>query len=181
RAYGMEFLLRKNEGKFKGWLAYTLSKSEQQTPGRTPEELGINNGNWYNTPYDKTHDISITGSYGFNDKWKLNTNFLFQTGQPTTFPDAQYTYNGLNIPNYSGRNENRLPSYHRLDVALNYTPKTNKKSGLQSQWVFGIYNVYNRRNAASINFSRNMDTGRNEATRLSIFGIVPSVSYNFKF
>ncbi len=181
RAYGMEFLLRKNEGKFKGWLAYTLSKSEQQTPGRTPEELGINNGNWYNTPYDKTHDISITGSYGFNDKWKLNTNFLFQTGQPTTFPDAQYTYNGLNIPNYSGRNENRLPSYHRLDVALNYTPKPNKKSGLQSQWVFGIYNVYNRRNAASINFSRNIDTGRNEATRLSIFGIVPSVSYNFKF
>ncbi|NJX16406.1 TonB-dependent receptor [Tamlana crocina] len=181
RAYGMEFLLRKNEGKFKGWLAYTLSKSEQQTPGRTPDELGINNGNWYNTPYDKTHDISITSSYDFNDKWKLNTNFLFQTGQPTTFPDAQYTYNGLNIPNYSGRNENRLPSYHRLDFALNYTPKPNKKSGLQSQWVFGVYNVYNRRNAASINFNRNTDTGRNEATRLSIFGIVPSVSYNFKF
>lgn len=181
RAYGMEVLLRKNEGQFKGWLAYTLSKSEQQTPGRTPEELGINNGNWYNTPYDKTHDVSITSSFEFNDKWRLNANFLFQTGQPTTFPDAQYTYNGLNIPNYSARNENRLPSYHRLDVALNYTPKPNKKKGLQSQWVFGIYNVYNRRNAASINFNRNTDTGRNEATRLSIFGIVPSVSYNFKF
>ena len=181
RAYGLEMLFRKNEGRFKGWLAYTLSKSEQQTPGRTATELGINNGNWYKTPFDKTHDISLTSSYELNKKWKINTNFLFQTGQPATFPNGQYEYNGLNIPNFSGRNSDRLPSYNRLDVSLNYIPKPNKTNGLQSYWVFGIYNVYNRRNAASINFSQNQITGANEATRLAIFGIVPSISYNFKF
>ena len=180
RAYGLEVLFRKNEGRFKGWLAYTLSKSEQQTPGRTPTELGINNGNWYNTPYDKTHDISLTGSYQWNEKWKISTNFLFQTGQPATFPNGQYEYNGLIIPNYSSRNSDRLPSYNRLDVSLNYTPKPKKNEGWQSYWVFGIYNIYDRTNAASISFGQNETTGQNEATKLSIFGIVPSISYNFK-
>tara|TARA_R110002049_G_scaffold308770_1_gene513999 strand:+ start:12213 stop:14585 length:2373 start_codon:yes stop_codon:yes gene_type:complete len=181
KAYGMEVLLKKNEGRFKGWLAYTLSKSEQQTKGRTPNELGINNGNWYNTPYDKTHDISLTGSYQLNDKWKLNSNFLFQTGQPATFPNAQYSYNGVNIPNYGDRNANRLPTYHRLDLSATYIPKLEKNKDWQGYWVFGFYNVYNRRNAASISFSGNNETGLNEATRLSIFGIIPSISYNFKF
>ena len=181
RAYGLEILLRKSEGRFKGWLAYTLSKSEQLTAGRTSSELGINNGDWYNTPYDKTHDISITGSYEFSKKWKLNSNFLFQTGQPTTYPNGQYVYNGITVPSFSNRNADRLPAYHRLDVSLNYTPKPSRKKGWQSEWVFGIYNVYNRKNAASISFDRNNETGGNEATRLSIFGIIPSVSYNFKF
>ena len=181
KAYGLELLLRKNEGRFKGWLAYTLSKSEQKTEGRTSTELGINNSNWYNTPYDKTHDVSLTGSYELNKKWKFNANFLFQTGQPTTYPNAQYEYNGINIPSYSNRNEFRLPSYHRLDISANYTPKPDKAKNWKTYWVFGIYNLYNRRNAASISFSENRDTGNNEALRLSIFGIIPSVSYNFKF
>ncbi|MFD1614414.1 TonB-dependent receptor [Gelatiniphilus marinus] len=180
RAYGLEFLLRKNEGRFNGWLAYTLSKSEQKTQGRTANETGINNGNWYNTPYDKTHDISLTGSYKLNDSWEINSNFIFQTGQPATFPNGQYVYNGINIPNYGQRNESRLPSYNRLDVSLKYQPKQAKNKKWKSHWVFGFYNIYNRKNAASINFSQNTTTGSNEATRLSIFGIVPSVSYNFK-
>jgi len=181
RAYGLEVLFRKNEGRFKGWLAYTLSKSEQQTEGRTPEETGINNGNWYNTAYDKTHDVSFTGSFDFNKKWKFNANFLFQTGQPITYPNGQYEYNGVTIPSYTNRNEFRLAAYNRLDISANYTPKPDKKKGWQSYWVFGIYNIYNRRNAASISFRENRDSGVNEAVRLSIFGIVPSVSYNFKF
>lgn len=181
RAYGLELLLRKNEGRFTGWLAYTLSKSEQQTEGRTPNETGINNGEWYNTPFDKTHDISFTGSYELNKKWTFNANFLFQTGQPVTYPNGQYEYNGIRIPSYSNRNEFRLPTYHRLDISANYTPKPNKTKGFTGQWVFGIYNIYNRRNAASITFRQNRDTSRNEAVRLAIFGVVPSVSYNFKF
>lgn len=181
RAYGLEILLKKNEGRFTGWLAYTLSKSEQQTEGRTANETGINNGNWYNTPFDKTHDISFTGSYELTKKWSFNTNFIFQTGQPVTYPNGQYEYNGIRIPSYTNRNEFRLPSYHRLDISANYTPKPDKAKGFRGEWVFGIYNVYSRRNAASISFSQNRDTGRNEATRLAIFGIVPSVSYNFKF
>ena len=181
RAYGFEFLVRKNEGNFTGWLAYTLSKSEQLTEGRTANELGINNSNWYNTPYDKTHDISFTGSYKLNQKWNLNTNFLFQSGQPTTYPNGQYEYNGITIPSFSNRNANRLPAYHRLDISVNYTPKSSKDKKYQSNWVFGVYNIYNRRNAASITFRENRTTGANEALRLSIFGIIPSISYNFNF
>lgn len=181
RAYGLEILFRKNEGRFKGWFAYTLSKSEQQTPGRTAVETGINNGNWYDTPYDKTHDVSVTGSYDLNKKWTLNANFLLQSGQPVTYPNGQYEYNGVTIPSYTNRNEFRLPTYHRLDISANYTPKPDKQKGWQSYWVFGVYNMYNKRNAASISFRENVDTGANEAVRLSIFGIVPSISYNFKF
>ena len=122
RAYGLEFLLRKNEGRFTGWLAYTLSKSEQRTPGRTPSETGINNGEWYNTPFDKTHDVSLTGSYKLSDRWSVNSNFLMQTGQPSTFPNGQYEYNNLVVPVFEARNTSRLPSYHRLDLSVNYKP-----------------------------------------------------------
>ncbi|MFD1015010.1 TonB-dependent receptor [Winogradskyella rapida] len=181
RAYGLEVLFKKNEGKFTGWLAYTLSKSEQRTPGRTPVETGINNGDWYNTAHDKTHDISVTASYQLNKKWSFSSNFIFQTGQPSTFPNGQYQYNDIIIPNYEARNSSRLPAYHRLDVAVNYTPKPNTTKAFKGEWVFGLYNLYNRKNAASISFGENRNTGNNEATRLSIFGIVPSFSYNFKF
>tara|TARA_R110002049_G_scaffold308080_1_gene510839 strand:- start:2033 stop:4369 length:2337 start_codon:yes stop_codon:yes gene_type:complete len=181
RAYGLEVLLRKNEGRFTGWLAYTLSKSEQKTPGRTVVETGINNGQWYNTAYDKTHDISLTGSYELNKKWSINSNFIFQTGQPTTYPNSQYEYNGLVIPNYEARNSSRLPTYHRLDISANFNPKPESKKSFKGEWVFGIYNVYGRKNAASISFRENSDTGTNEAVQLAIFGMVPSISYNFKF
>ena len=90
RAYGLEFLLRKNTGAFTGWLAYTWSRSEQRTPGRNSLKTGINNGNWYFTPFDKTHDLSINSSYELNSKWQFNANFLFQTGQPTNYPVGQY-------------------------------------------------------------------------------------------
>lgn len=181
RAYGLEILFRKNEGRFKGWLAYTLSKSEQKTEGRTPTETGINNGNWYLTPYDKTHDLSITGTYELNKKWTFSSNLLFKSGQPTTFPNGQYEYNGITIPNYEARNSSRLPVYHRMDLAATYIPKPDTTKRWKGEWVFSIYNAYNRKNAASITFSENRNTGINEANRLAIFGIIPSVSYNFKF
>lgn len=181
RAYGLELLLRKNEGDFTGWLAYTLSRSEQRTPGRTETETGINDGEWYNTPYDKTHDISFNGSYKLNEKWRFGANLLFQTGQPVTYPNSQYEFQGLVIPNYSLRNQNRLPAYHRLDISATLTSRKNKYRKWQSEWVFGIYNLYGRKNAASISFRENDQTGTNEAVRLSLFGIVPSFTYNFKF
>src|SRR5690606_32318414 len=104
RAYGLEMLFRKNEGRLKGWIAYTLSKSEQQTKGRTATETGINNGDWYKTPFDRLHDLSITSTYDLNSKWSFSSNFLFQTGRPTTYPNGQYEYNGITIPNYEARN-----------------------------------------------------------------------------
>lgn len=189
RAYGLEVLFRKNEGKFQGWLAYTLSKSEQRTPGRIPavdtgrtnRETGINLGEWYNTPYDRPHDISIFASYELNPKWSFNSNLIYQTGRPTNYPIGQFEFQGLVVPYYGLRNQERLPAYHRIDVSATLIPEKNKNRKLQTEWVFSIYNLYNRMNAASINFRSNEDTGVNEAVRTSIFGIVPAVTYNFKF
>ncbi|KEZ94444.1 TonB-dependent receptor [Nonlabens ulvanivorans] len=181
RAYGLELLFRKNKGKLQGWIAYTLSRSEQRTPGRTPEETGINNGEWYNAAWDKTHDLTITGNYELNNKWSFGANFTLQTGQPITYPNGQYEFDGLFIPTYEARNSSRLPIVHRLDLSATYIPKPDKTKGWQGSWVFSIYNAYNRRNAASISFAQNEDTNRNEATRLSIFGLVPAITYNFKF
>ncbi len=183
RAYGLEVLFKKNEGNFKGWLAYTLSRSEQQTPGRNTNEPGINQGKWYSTPFDKTHDLSLNASYELSKKWTFNANFLFQTGQPTNYPVGQYEVQGLNVPIFDDdrRNADRLPAYHRFDISATLTPEKNKNRKWQAEWVFGIYNLYGRQNAASINFRQNRETLRNEAIQTSIFGIVPSVTYNFKF
>lgn len=181
RSYGLELLLRKNEGKLNGWISYTLSRSEQQTPGRTPLETGISNGQWYNSVYDKLHNLAVTSSYTLNDKWSFGANFALQSGQPVTFPTGQYEYLGIVVPSYGLRNKNRLPAYHHLDIAATLTPKNNANRQWKGEWVFSIYNLYNRRNAASINFRQNADTGANEAVRTSIFGVVPAVSYNFKF
>lgn len=186
RAYGFEMLLKKNTGRLQGWVAYTLSKSEQRTPGRTPIESGINNGNWYNASWDKTHDVSITASYDLSNKWSFGANFIFQTGLPTTFPEGQYIYNDMVVPVYEARNSSRITPFHRLDFSATWTPKgkvsnSNRKSRWKGEWVFSIYNVYNQKNAASISFRENEDTKQNEAVRLSIFGIIPSVTYNFKF
>jgi len=181
RSYGLEIMVRKNKGRFNGWISYTLSKSEQQTQGRTPEEPGINNGEWYSSAYDKTHNLAITSAYNLNEKWSFGANFALQSGQPVTYPNGQYEYLGITVPSYGLRNENRLPAYHHLDISATLTPRKNKDRNWKGEWVFSIYNLYNRMNAASINFRQNVDTGVNEAVQLSIFGVVPAVSYNFKF
>ena len=181
RSYGLELLLRKNEGRLNGWVAYTLSRSEQQTPGRTPNETGINNGNWYRSAYDKTHNLALTGNYKLDKRWTLGAAFTLQSGQPVTFPTGKYVFEGITVPSYNSRNEDRLPTYHRLDVSASLTPKKYENKRFKGEWVFGIYNLYSRNNAASISFRQNEDTGFNESVKLSIFGIVPSVSYNFKF
>jgi hypothetical protein len=181
RAYGLEILARKNNGKLNGWISYTLSRSEQRTPGRNDVETGINNGEWYKTGWDKLHNISVTSMYKLNEKWSFSSIFSLQSGQPVTYPNGQYQYQGITVPTYGLRNENRLPTYHRLDISATLVPEKNKNRNWYGEWVFGIYNVYSRKNAASISFRQNQDSGNNEAVRLSIFGIVPSVTYNFKF
>ncbi|NJB35594.1 TonB-dependent receptor [Croceivirga sp. JEA036] len=181
RAYGLEFLLRKNTGNFTGWIAYTLSKSEQRTLGDTAGGPGIANGSWYPTFFDRTHDISISGAYRLNDSWSFGTNLVFQTGRPVTYPNGQYSYEGVSIASYSSRNSDRLPAYHRLDASITYTPKKSLNKRFRGEWVLSIYNLYHRKNAASISFGQNFETGANEATRTAIFGILPSITYNFKF
>ncbi len=188
RAYGLELLFRKNTGKLTGWVAYTLSRTEQQTPGRNDQEVGINNGEWYKNVYDRLHNLSISSTYELNKRWTFGMNFTFQTGRPVTYPNAQYNFNPIDnnatpvsVPNYSLRNQNELPLFHHLDVAATYTPKHKEGRRWEGEWVFSIYNIYNRQNAASITFRQNEDTRNNEAVRTSIFGAVPSITYNFKF
>jgi hypothetical protein len=181
RAYGLEVLFKKDVGKLTGWIAYTLSRAEQQTTGGSIGGPGINNGDWYTAGWDKTHDLTTTANYELNKKWSFSGNFTLQTGIPVTFPDGRYNFGPLFVPTFEERNASRLPTIHRLDLAATYVPKPDKKKGWQGSWVFSIYNVYNRRNAVSVSFGENEDTGANEATRLALFGIVPAVTYNFKF
>ena len=134
-------------------------------------------GAWYANAYDKRHDLSINASYTLNSKWSFNANLIYQSGQPTTYPDGQYTFAGLRVPNYGLRNGSRLPDYHRLDLSATLKPTPKEGKTRKSQWIFGVYNVYNHKNAAAISFRQNRETLRNEAVRFSIFGIVPSVTY----
>ena len=181
RAYGLEIMLKKNTGKLTGWLSYTLSKAEQRTPGRTPFETGINNGDWYRANYDKTHNLSLTAAYQLTKKWSFGGIFTYQTGKAATFPVGKYQYNGITIANYGVRNDDSLSAYHHLDLSATYTPKPDKKKGWQGEWVFSIYNAYARNNAAAYSFGQNTYTGASEAKRMSIFGIIPGITYNFKF
>ncbi|MBO9674796.1 MAG: TonB-dependent receptor [Sphingobacteriaceae bacterium] len=181
KAYGLELMLKKNTGKLTGWLSYTLSKAQQRTPGRNPAEPGINSGDWYRSNYDKTHNLSITAAYQLSKKWSFGGIFTFQSGKAATFPIGKYQYQGITVANYGARNANSLPAYHHLDLSATYTPKPDSKKRWKSEWVFSIYNVYGRSNAASIMFEQSKETGLSEASCISIFGIVPGVSYNFKF
>ena len=187
RSYGLEFMVKKGEGRFTGWISYTLSKAERKTPGINGGR-GINNGEYYATNYDKPHNLAVTANYKLSEKWSFSANFIFQSGRPITYPESKYTFNGLSVPEYSERNAHRLPAYHRLDVSATLKGKESKR--LKSQWVFGIYNFYNRQNAANITFRESVTlnnnnyevgTGINKAYKLTYFGIVPSVSYEFKF
>ncbi|OXA87272.1 TonB-dependent receptor [Flavobacterium hercynium] len=175
RSYGVEFMLKKNEGKLNGWISYTLSKSEQQTPGRTPEEIGINDGKWYNSAYDKTHNLAVTTAYNVNDKWSFGANFILQSGQPATYATSSYQYGDNLIPDYSLRNQHRLPLYHHLDISATLTPRKNKNRNWKGEWVFSIYNLYNRHNSNYIEFRYH------NTYSTYTYGIVPSVNYNFKF
>lgn len=181
RAYGLEVMLKKNTERLTGWLSYTLSKAEQRTPGRNAEEPGINNGKWYRANYDKTHNLSLTAAYQLTKKWSLGSIFTYQTGKAATYPIGKYQYQGITIANYGERNANSLPAYHHLDISATYTPKPDSKKRWKGEWVFSIYNVYGRNNAASLMFDQNKETGLSEAKRISIFGIIPGVTYNFKF
>ncbi len=187
RAYGMEFFLRKNTGKFNGWISYTIGRSELQVEG-------INRGEWYPTRFDQTHNLKLAGFYDINSRLSLSANFVLTTGTPTTFPTSRYVVQGILIPHNANdsRNNIRIPAYHRLDVSLRLDGKTVKKDGSERKyrdyWSFGIYNVYGRRNPFSIYFSQEdvrtpaSQPINSQATQLSIIGtIIPSVSYNFKF
>lgn len=174
-AYGSEFLLKKTEGNFTGWIAYTLSRTQKKIDG-------VNNNELYFAKYDKTHDLSVVLSYDLGQSWSFSTNFVYATGAAITMPIGKMEYMGMTVPIYSSRNGRRMPSYHRLDVAVSYRPKKNADRRWKSEWVASVYNVYNRANPYSINFKADeVDPTQTKAEMLYLFGIVPSITYNFNF
>ena len=173
RAYGLELIAKKKSGKLTGWISYTLSKTERKIDG-------INNNEWYNARMDKTHDLSIVATYQLNPKWSFSGLFVYSTGNAVTFPTGKYELNGQTIFQYSNRNADRMPAYHRMDLSATYEPTSNKR--FRGSWTFGIYNLYGRENAYTINFEDNPDhPGTTRAMQTSLFRWVPNITYNFKF
>ncbi|MEO1711734.1 MAG: TonB-dependent receptor [Bacteroidota bacterium] len=171
RAYGAEFYLKKNTGKLTGWLSYTLSKSERQFDD-------INDGNWFSARQDRTNDLSIVAMYQLSPRWTLSSSFVYYTGDAVTFPVGKYEVDGETVTLYTERNGGRMPDYHRLDVGATWLLKDTDR--YHSDLNFSIYNVYNQKNAFSIDFEEN-DLGETEAVKTYLFGIVPSVTWNFTF
>lgn len=187
RAYGLEFFLKREKGRFNGWVSYTLGRSELQVEG-------INLGTWYPTRFDQTHNLKLAGFYDISKRWSVAADFLYISGTPTTFPTSRYVIQGMLIPHnvYGSRNNVRIPDYHRLDLSIRLEGGLKKRSGAvrknRDYWVFSAYNLYARKNPFSIYF--NQANGRtapgtpveSQATQLSIIGtVVPAISYNFKF
>lgn len=166
RAYGIELLLKKTQGRFTGWIGYTLSKTERLIDG-------INDGNWYNAMQDRTHDLSIVTMYQFSERWSFSAVFIYKTGNAVTFPSGKYAIEGNTVFYYTERNGYRMPAYHRLDVGATYIISPN------SSLNFSLFNVYGRENAYSIEFEDHLNHTR--AVQTSLFRWVPSITYNFKF
>ena len=173
RAYGLEFLLKKKEGLFTGWVSYTLSKTERKING-------INENNWYNARQDRTHDIAVVGVYTINTKWSVSGVFVYNTGDAVTFPTGKYDIQGQTVYQYASRNANRIPNNHRMDISVTYDKKRVKKT--QESWNFSLYNVYGRENAYQINFQEDpKDPTKTQIIQTALFKWIPSVTYQFKF
>ncbi len=183
RAYGLEFMLKKNEGRFTGWLSYTLAKTERFVDG-------INNNEWYPSRFDQTHNLSVTTFYDLSKRLSLSASFALISGTPVTFATSRIEQQGYVIPHNleNSRNNVRIPAYHRLDLSATLKGKDKPNKRWKGDWVLSIYNVYSRRNAFSIYFRQSYEDRapdvplQTEAIRLSVIGnFIPSISYNFSF
>jgi hypothetical protein len=177
-SYGAELYVNKAKGKLTGWIGYTLSWTWRKFPG-------LNDGEKYPAKYDRRHDLSVVATYELNKKWKFSGVFVYGTGNATTLPERFYIINGILTQEYSKLNQYRLPAYHRLDLSAIYTPPQDPKRRLQQSWVFSIYNMYSRLNPYFIYFDQTGSpydgTLNVEARQVSLFPIIPAVTWNFKF
>jgi hypothetical protein len=184
RAYGLELSVEKKKGRLGGFLSYTLARSERLIEG-------INNNEYYPSRFDQTHNFSVTSFYDLNKRITLSANFVYNTGTPLTIQSSGYYQLGYYVPNVDNdtRNGFRIPDYHRLDFSMTLDPKESKQDNRwQGQWIFGVYNVYNRRNPFNIYGGQTDERPvvgqpiRTQANQLSVVGnFIPSVSYNFRF
>lgn len=173
RSYGAEICLHKNDGPLTGWISYTLSWSENKIKG-------ISNDDWYTASNDRRHDFSIVGTYALNMAWTLSATWVFNTGQALTAPSAKYDNMGDTFYYYAKRNGYRAPAYHRLDISATHKKQLSAK--VERQLSFGFYNIYNRKNPYMVIFENDDDKpSGTKATKVSLFGLVPSISYLVKF
>lgn len=177
-SYGVELFLNKQLGKLTGWIGYTWSKTTRQFPD-------VNMGEIFPAKYDRRHDVSIVAIYEIKPNLSVSGVWVYSTGNTATLPVSRYIIGGNIINEYGPRNSFRMPAYHRMDLSVNWTPKPKKDHRWESSWNFSVYNVYNRRNPYYIYFENtgNISEGYLEikAKQVSLFPILPSVTYNFKF
>lgn len=185
-SYGIETLVRLNglplwNGIFSGWVSYTWSRTWRKFPD-------INNGNVYPAPYDRPHDVSIVANWDITPRWTVAATWVYSTGQPVTFPTGRAVIGGVILPIYSDRNEYRMEDYHRLDISATLNGKEKPDRRWHTSWTFSVYNAYNRHNTWAINFVQEPSTPTNPnagyetyAEKTYLFGIIPSITFNFKF
>lgn len=174
-AYGMEVLLRKHEGRFNGWVSYTLSKARRHIDD-------INDGNPYIASYDRPHNVSVVLNYEATDRVSLSASWVYSTGTPVTLPSGRFEYNNQVFPVYTDRNSHRMEDYHRMDVGVTIKAGKLNQKKFKSEWNISLYNAYYRKNAWMIEFRQNENNpNRMDAYKVYLFPILPSVTYNFSF
>ena len=179
KAYGVELLLKKTEGKLSGWIGYTYSRAMLKLDSQFDQER-VNNGEYFAANYDKPHDVSVVANYKLTKRYSFSANFVYQTGRPITYPIGTYLYNGAEYTLYSDRNKFRIPDYYRLDLGVNIEGNHKIKKLAHSFWNISVYNVLGRNNPYSVYFVT--ENGRVKGYKTSIFAIpVPTITYNFKF
>ena len=175
RSYGIEFYIKKREGKLNGWIGYTLSKTERIFPE-------INNGKPFPARYDRRHDLSVVAIYKIAERWVLSGTFVYGTGSALTLPESWYFIDGNLTAQYGSRNSYRMAPYHRLDLSAMLKGKDHKN--FSSEWVFSVYNAYSRLNPYFIYFDTEGDIQSGNvnirAKQVSIFPVIPSITWNFK-
>ncbi|WP_421947942.1 TonB-dependent receptor [Phaeodactylibacter xiamenensis] len=178
RAYGLELFLQKKKGRFTGWIGYTLSRTERIFPE-------INNGNPFPAIYDRRHDLSVVANYTLNKKWEFGGAFIFGTGNAFTPVQRLYFIDQFPVQEYGPRNSARLQDYHRVDFSATYTPKPDSKARFRSSWNFSVYNAYSRQNPFFIYYDFESDpnagTAAARAYQVSLFPVIPSVTWNFSW
>ena len=178
---GIEFFIKKKRGSFSGWASYTLSRAEVKTVSPFLEQ-NINNGEYFSSNNDRTHQFSVTGIYNMNKRISFSSAFIYATGLPFSFPEIKYAIDGFTIPYYNVRNKSRISDYHRLDVSMTLIQKKKLWKRGTGVWTFSIYNVYARKNAFAYTFRQNSSIGNIDFIQYSVLGtIIPSVTYSFTF
>jgi len=179
KAYGIEFLVKKTEGKLNGWASYTYSRTFLRQDDPNAGEL-INNGDWYPASYDKPNDFNFTGNYRFTHRYSVSLNVVYSTGRPITLPVAKYYYDNAERVYYSERNAYRIPDYFRSDFSVNIEGNHKVHQRFHNSWTFGVYNLTGRANAYSTYFVE--QGGAINGYQLSIFAKpIPFINYNIRF